>query len=553
MFHNSTILAKHYHIPQTSTRRNPLASSRTSSENIDVASVTNQIPTAATYKHGIQEGNCPTDSTVYTAMTPSDHRTYIRYHFRWNIAGDRIYLSAEAAKEKANTDARDVLQYIYHQIWNTWNPSFSDIETFLKKRNISEVYFKKTEHYKQLKDKIKLCVMGVLCNILLRRDNTPGDNMSSWFNDLTEEDKEKVVTDKVFLLQRQPETVDVDDLSEIHKSPEHNQTNIQQQRSVESTKPGEIQEDGNNFQEPSVGKPKTNEPNNADVQSKDSEMGKPKGKSKADEHEMDNNGKSSSSPSSSSSSGSSSSSYSPTTDDEKSGNQDLSGLKDYESISSKNNDASLELGHLFNDYWRDESNDRIQHQWYLTVISQVKNLYSDCNLDKIWESFPRVYKTTNNLGEHIIYNRWIQRTPGLLDKEITTVNHMNTQAEIEWNENNYDSDFDEYDIMNDPDTNPFTPPYVYQRKDMFKFCYHIGLNSMFDIGFQQAALNTNQGSTSQTYVRDLPNYNRCPIAHINEFFLKKKVSLDVWPDKKIPTIFIVKSGDSTAINNYSDI
>ena len=47
---------------------------------------------------------------------------------------------------------------------------------------------------------------------------------------------------------------------------------------------------------------------------------------------------------------------------------------------------------------------------------------------------------------------------------------------------NSDSDFDQDHIMNELE--PFDPPYVYQRKDMFKFVYHIGLILMFDIGFQ---------------------------------------------------------------------
>ena len=44
------------------------------------------------------------------------------------------------------------------------------------------------------------------------------------------------------------------------------------------------------------------------------------------------------------------------------------------------------------------------------------------------------------------------------------VNNKNADAQIQWDLTNYDSDFDQDDIMNEP--KPFDPPYVYQRKDM---------------------------------------------------------------------------------------
>ena len=122
----------HYSIPQTATRRNPFASSSTSSENIDVSSVSNQIPTLTTYKHGIQQGTSCTDSTVYTAMTPSDHRTFNRCHLRWNISYDRMNQNENWIKQKANRDARAVLGYIYYQIQNMWIPLYREIDTFLK-------------------------------------------------------------------------------------------------------------------------------------------------------------------------------------------------------------------------------------------------------------------------------------------------------------------------------------------------------------------------------------------------------------------------------------
>ena len=66
-----------YSILQTATRRNLFAGSSAPSENIDVSSVSNQIPTSNTYQHEFQQGTSCTDSAVYTAMTPSDHRTFI--------------------------------------------------------------------------------------------------------------------------------------------------------------------------------------------------------------------------------------------------------------------------------------------------------------------------------------------------------------------------------------------------------------------------------------------------------------------------------------------
>ena len=99
----------HYSIPQTATGRNPFAGSSTSSENIDVSKISNQIPISTNCKHGIQQGTSCTDSAVYTAMSPSDHRTFIRYHLRWNISNDRMNQNENWSKQKANRDARAVL------------------------------------------------------------------------------------------------------------------------------------------------------------------------------------------------------------------------------------------------------------------------------------------------------------------------------------------------------------------------------------------------------------------------------------------------------------
>ena len=55
---------------------------------------------------------------------------------------------------------------------------------------------------------------------------------------------------------------------------------------------------------------------------------------------------------------------------------------------------------------------------------------------------------------------------------------------------------------------------------------------MFDIGFQQAALETDRGTASQNYARDLPQYNRCPIALINETFFKDKGIIGCMQDQK---------------------
>ena len=77
-------------------------------------------------------------------------------------------------------------------------------------------------------------------------------------------------------------------------------------------------------------------------------------------------------------------------------------------------------------------------------ISQIENLYGDCDLLKIWESFPTRYQTSNDPCDHIIYNQWIERTPALLDTEMILVNNKNAHAEDQWNLTNYDTDFDDW-------------------------------------------------------------------------------------------------------------
>ena len=74
----------------------------------------------------------------------------------------------------------------------------------MKNKKITEDYFKQPEHYTKLKEKIKICVTGVLFKVPLRQDNIPGNSLMSWFNDLTEEDKKKIVSDEVFLVRREP-------------------------------------------------------------------------------------------------------------------------------------------------------------------------------------------------------------------------------------------------------------------------------------------------------------------------------------------------------------
>ena len=184
-------------------------------------------------------------------------------------------------------------------------------------------------------------------------------------------------------------------------------------------------------------------------------------------------------------------------------------------------------------------------------ISQIENLYGDCDLLKIWESFPTRYQTSNDPCDHIIYNQWIERTPALLDVEMIIVNNKNAHAEDQWNLSNINSSFDEDDIMNDPVL--FKPPYVYQRKDMFKFFYHIGLISMFDIGFQQAVLETDKGTASQNYTRNMQQYNRCPMALLNETFFREKVSLDVCRTKKVTAVCFVLNGNLRPIKVSSVI
>ena len=65
----------------------------------------------------------------------------------------------------------------------------------------------------------------------------------SWFNDLTEEDKKKIVSDEVFLVRREP--VGTEHFPDDPKSPENESTNVKAQTIVESKEPGEIGEDRN--------------------------------------------------------------------------------------------------------------------------------------------------------------------------------------------------------------------------------------------------------------------------------------------------------------------
>ena len=67
---------------------------------------------------------------------------------------------------------------------------------------------------------------------------------------------------------------------------------------------------------------------------------------------------------------------------------------------------------------------------------------------------------------------------------------------------------------------------------------------MVNIGFQQAALKTYKETTSQNYVQDLTQYNRCPIASTNEIILETRVSWDVCRNKKgtATTDIIVRKG-----------
>ena len=77
---------------------------------------------------------------------------------------------------------------------------------------------------------MKICVAGVLFNIPLRRYNIPRNSIMSQFNDLTDEDKKKVVSDKVFVVRREP--VGTEHLHEDPKSPEHKTSNIGEQTSI---------------------------------------------------------------------------------------------------------------------------------------------------------------------------------------------------------------------------------------------------------------------------------------------------------------------------------
>ena len=117
----------------------------------------------------------------------------------------------------------------------------------------------------------------------------------SWFNDLTEEDKKKIVSDEVFLVRREP--VGTKHFPDDPKSPENESTNIKAQTFVESKEPGEIGEDQNELVDlqgkPMAGKnttidiqdkvhvnresdKTTDERNNDGVQHKEPKVGKPK-------------------------------------------------------------------------------------------------------------------------------------------------------------------------------------------------------------------------------------------------------------------------------------
>ena len=112
-------------------------------------------------------------------MTPSDHRTFIQYHLRWNISYGQMNQDEHWGKQKANRDARAALEYIYYQIQNLWNPLYAEIDKFLKNQKITEDHFKQPEHYTKLKEKIKICVTGVLFKVPLRKNNIPGNSLTS--------------------------------------------------------------------------------------------------------------------------------------------------------------------------------------------------------------------------------------------------------------------------------------------------------------------------------------------------------------------------------------
>ena len=65
-------------------------------------------------------------------------------------------MNQDDGKQKANRDARTVLQYIFYQIKNLWNLLYTEIDTFLKFQKITEDYFKQPEQYTKLKEKIKI-------------------------------------------------------------------------------------------------------------------------------------------------------------------------------------------------------------------------------------------------------------------------------------------------------------------------------------------------------------------------------------------------------------
>ena len=94
-----------------------------------------------------------------------------------------------------------------------------------------------------------------------------------WFNDLTEEDKNKVVSDEVFLVRREP--MGTKHFHEDPKSPEHKTNNIEEQTSVEAKELGEIGEDGNGVVD-LQGNPAGYKHTSIDVQQKEHGNRKPK-------------------------------------------------------------------------------------------------------------------------------------------------------------------------------------------------------------------------------------------------------------------------------------
>ena len=82
-------------------------------DSIDISHVSNHIPTWPDYKHRIHKRDSDIGGTVFTAMTPADHKSFIRFHFTRNIAYETMQQQRDWVKDKATQDTGEILQFIF--------------------------------------------------------------------------------------------------------------------------------------------------------------------------------------------------------------------------------------------------------------------------------------------------------------------------------------------------------------------------------------------------------------------------------------------------------